>query len=287
MYEIVTGSHGFCGTHLSDYLLKSGKTVIQLPRELLISPTKLKKFLSAYQPFRIYNLEAYGNLHGQDDKFEIYNAIVGKLLNLLEASKDLDCQGFITAGSSSEYGYKKEPMVETMMIEPTSLYGAAKAAATHLAQAWALQFDKPIVVYRPASITGIGEQAIHLIPTLIRSCMLHEAIQFIPEPTHDYINVMDVVRAVALLCENAESYKGEIFNIGTGKQFTNQQVLDMVEKYSEHIANIVALKNLRVFEKSETWVVNSDKLRKLGWVPEISFDRNIQDMVEERDFNPY
>lgn len=278
-YEIITGSSGFVGSHLFKHLKKIGKKPIPLYHKLLSRPIKLKKFLKEHQPFRLYHLSAYGNLHGQNDKHEIYKAIVINLLRLLDAIEGLELKGMIIAGSTSEYGYKKKPMKENQIVKPTSLYGAAKVAATVLAQAWVTQFDTPIVIYRPASITGVGEQEIHLIPTIIRSCLEKEPMQFIPEPTHDYINVKDVVSAITLLCEKAEKYKGEIFNVGTGIQWTNQQVLEMVEKYSKHKANIVGLKNLRVFEKSETWIANSDKLKKLGWEPKVEFPDSLKEMV--------
>ena len=284
MNEIIAGSKGFIGSHLVKQFEKEGKTVIPLQRDD-ISPTRLKAFLEPLQPFRLYYLSAYGNLHPQQDIHLMYEVIIQRLLILLEATKDLDCRGFVTTGSTSEYGYKTEPMREDQILHPTSFYGAAKAGATHLVQAWAIQHNKPVVVFRPASVVGVGEHKIHLIPTIIRSCLFKEEMQFIPEPTHDYIAVEDVARAVSLLGARAEEFKGEIFNVGTGTQYTNFEVLKMIETLSGKIANITSLLNLKVFEKSETWIADSTKISSLGWYPEISLDESLKKMIDKERLN--
>jgi nucleoside-diphosphate-sugar epimerase len=285
MNDLVAGYHGFIGSHLVELMEKQGKKVVSIPREAIIHKDRLEAFLGPLQPFRIYYLSAYGNLHGQDDIHLMYEVIVNRLLTLLEVSKDMDCQGFITTGTTSEYGYKKEPMKEDQILVPTSFYGAAKAAATHLAQAWAIQYDKPIVVYRPASVVGVREHKIHLIPTIIRSCLYKEPMEFIPEPTHDYIAVEDVVRAIALLGEKAWECKGGIFNVGTGRQWTNQQVLTLIENITGKKANIIGLKNMRVFEKSETWIADSSLMNSLGWESEITLYESLKRMIEHERTN--
>jgi nucleoside-diphosphate-sugar epimerase len=285
MNEIIAGYRGYIGSHLVKHLDSTGKTVIPITRETIENPRLLQFFLEKHQPFRFYYLSAYGNLHGQDDIHLMYEVIVNRLLKLLEATKDLDCQGFITTGTTSEYGYKIAPMIEDMMLEPTSFYGAAKAAATHLAQAWAIQYNKPIVIFRPASVTGVGEHKIHLIPTIIRSCLYEEPMEFIPEPTHDYIAVQDVVHAISLLCSKAQEHKGEIFNVGTGRQWRNVEVLHMIEKLTGKEVHITKLMNLKVFEKSETWIANSDKLKELGWEAQIPLIESLIDMIQKEKAN--
>ena len=103
------------------------------------------------------------------------------------------------------------------------------------------------MVYRPSSITGVGEQSIHLIPTLIRSCLFQEPIPFVGEYMHDYIDVKDVCSALEILVES--NRKGEIFNVGSGVQYSNQQVRDMIEeicKKKAKIRSIVGLKKMNL-----------------------------------------
>ena len=280
MYDIVTGSHGFCGSHLSEYLIKRGDMVIELHHEALVNPQKVNKFLSAYQPFRLYHLASYGNMRGQDDVFEIYNANVGKLLTILEATKDLECRGIVIAGSTSEYGIKKLPMKEDQLLVPQTFYAAAKASATLLAQTWVTQYGTPIVIYRPSSVTGVGEQSVHLIPTLIRSCFKKEPIEFIGSPAHDYVDVTDVVKAVSFLGRYADKYKGQIFNVSSCIQYTNQDVLDTIELMTGRKANIKKEMELKKEDASTYWTVDNAKMRAIGWEPSMTLMDSLEGMVD-------
>jgi nucleoside-diphosphate-sugar epimerase len=283
--DIVFGANGFVGAYLVNFLKEQGREVIPLSWEILVNPLITQRYLKKYQPCRIYYLAAYGNLHNQIEIKEMYNAIIIKLLNLLEATENIDLRGFVTTGTTSEYGNKKEPMNEEMILKPNSFYGAAKAGATHLAQAWAFNKNKPIVIYRPASITGVNEHRIHLIPALIRSCLYQEPMHFIKEPTHDYISVKDVVRAISILGEQAQNYKGEIFNVGTGREWSNQQVREMIEDITGKKANITGSNNLWLYEKSEVWAVNSTKMNNLGWQPTITLWQILEEMVKHERVN--
>ena len=170
-------------------------------------------------------------------------------------------------------------MKEDQMLEPRTFYGAAKAAATHLAQAWAIQNKAPVVVFRPASITGLGEQSIHLIPTLIRSCLFGEEIPFVSDPVHDYVNVKDVASALGILAQVAEEHRGEIFNVGNGVQHTNLQVKEMVEEITGKKATITKSVKLNPQNISDVWIADSTKMRDLGWKPKLSLYDSLKEMV--------
>lgn len=279
MKEIIVGAYGFLGSNLRQYLKDQGKEVVTLPVEMLMDINSMHQFLLDQGEYHIYYLAAYGNLHGQSDIQEIYRAIVIKLLNVLEATQNTQCEGFVTTGTTSEYGNKLEPMKEDQLLEPRTFYAAAKAAATHLAQAWAIQNNFPIVVFRPASITGVGEQPIHLIPTLIRSCMFKEAIPFVSEPMHDYINVKDVCSAISILAEKAQDHKGEIFNVGSGVETSNRAVLEMIEAITGEKAVVNKAVKLNPQNISDVWIADSTKMQSLGWKPQVSLFENLKQMV--------
>jgi nucleoside-diphosphate-sugar epimerase len=279
MVEVIVGGGSFTGTCLRQKFDKEGKTYVIMPVESLLDIDGMHHFLST-QPYNLYYLASYGNLHGQDFIPEIYQACITKLLNLLLAAKGTPCQGMVTAGSTSEYGNKNEPMAEEMLLEPKTFYAAAKAGATHLAQVWALQNNFPLVIYRPSSITGVGEQSIHLIPTLIRSCLFKEPIPFVGEYKHDYINVMDVCDALAVLTESANLHKGEIFNVGSETQYSNQEVRDMIEEITKSKAKIITYAKLNPQNVSDMWVCDSTKMRSLNWKPKYTLFNTLKEMVK-------
>jgi len=279
MTEIIVGSGGFLGSNLRKHLENKEKTVLTLPTEMLLDPPQMHLLLKANEPYNLYYLAAYGNLHGQNDIDEIYRAIIIKFLNLLKATKDTQANSIITAGTTSEYGNKTVVMTEDLLLEPRTYYAAAKAGATHLAQVWAKRENAPVVVFRPASITGVGEQNIHLIPTLIRSCMFGEVMPFIGEPMHDYINVLDVCSALERLSEVASDHKGEIFNVGTGVQTSNLIIKEMIENITGKKANINKASKINPLNLSQVWIADSTKMKALGWKPKWTLYKTLKEVI--------
>jgi len=277
--EVVCGAGGFLGSNLRRYLESKGKEVVVLPTEMLLDPPQMQIFLKENEPYNLYYLAAYGNLHGQNDIDEIYRAIIIKFLNLLKATKDTQANSIITAGTTSEYGNKTVSMTEDLILEPETYYAAAKAGATHLAQVWAKRENAPVVVFRPASMTGVGEQEIHLIPTLIRSCMFGEVMPFVGEPMHDYINVLDVCSAIERLSEVARDRKGEIFNVGSGVQTSNLIIKEMIEHITGEKANINKAVKINPLNLSQVWVADSTKMRNLGWESAWTLNKTLREMV--------
>jgi nucleoside-diphosphate-sugar epimerase len=126
------------------------------------------------------------------------------------------------------------------------------------------------------SITGLGEQKEHLIPSLIRSCETGERLNFVPGATHDFIDVSDVVGAILNL--SGVSARG-IFEVGWGKRYSNQEVLDLVEKITGKKANITKVDSMRPYD-NYGWQSTNFKARSWGWLPTKTLEQSISEMVE-------
>jgi len=282
---LISGSSGFLGSRFRQHISQERK-VRRLERKELDNP---REPIIAFNPDVIIHLATYGNYYFQKDIKETYQVNVMKLLGLLEASNEVDYKAFINVGTSSEYGRKYTPMKEDDPLDPETFYAASKAAGTFLAKAWAIQHDKPIITVRPFSITGVGEQEHHLIPTLIRSCLKGEKMPFVPSPVHDFIDVEDVIDGILLLIEHADKYKGKVFNIGSGTQYSNQKVREIVEEITGEEANIEVVDEvLRDYDTAHKWVADTSKLRflyrptlrSLRWQPKKDLEQSIKEMVE-------
>ena len=268
----ISGSHGYIGSRLVEHLEQSGLEVIRGDREGTLPE----------QVDVIVHCASYGNYYDQTDVRKIYQANLGILTNLLEAGEHFPYQAFVVIGSSSEYGRQNKKMDEdTSVPQPNTVYGAAKLAATSLAQAWARKYDKPVTILRPFSVTGPGEQERHLIPTLIKSAVTGAPMTLDPYPSHDYIDVRDVVSAIVHLTKHARQYKGVIFNCGLGEQYTNGAVGEIVEQETKKKLNIQEYKSGTRSYDNNMWVADNTKLKSLGWTPEYNLGQSIKDMVYE------
>jgi len=266
----ISGSHGFVASNLAKLL-----QVKPIPRRLLSSKSALIDYLSSIDT--IIHTAAYGNYFFQKEDEKVFKVNVIYTFNLLEAAKKAGIKKFIYFSSSYELGTKQEPMHEEMVARPETMYGITKACGTQLTRHYSKIFNTAII--RPFSIMGVGEQDCHLIPTLIRSCLYGEKIPFVPDPVHDWINVFDLCNGVIAVLNNIEKFNGEIFHLGCGKQYTNQEVLEIVEKITGKKANIKIVKSIRDYD-SNFWMADNRKLKSLGWKQTKTLEQSIKEMVD-------
>jgi len=254
--DYITGSSGFLGTHLVKAL--KGKKVITILHKDIVS--------FDYQPFEnFYYLSTYGNLIHHDDDDKIFQANIIDLIKVLQQVIHYDFKSFVFISTSS------------VKLRRQTMYSRLKKAAEEILLACLEKYRKPICIIRPFSITGVGEQPVHLIPTLIRSCLEREFVNFAPMPSHDWIDVEDVVSGILTLSKN---HARGIYELGTGIQYTNQQVLELVEKATGKKANINIVNRLRDYDTTK-WVSENFRARGYGWLPRISLETSIKNMVED------
>lgn len=214
---------------------------------------------------RVFFLSAYGNMSTHTDESAIVKANVLDLAHVLSIVNWRSIESFVFMSTSS------------VKLRVQTVYSRTKRAAEEMLLAYMERFGAPITIVRPTSITGVGEQPAHLIPTLIRSCLRGEHMNFVENPAHDFIDVIDVCEGIVSLSNNKA--RG-IFELGTGKSYTNKEVLNIVEKMTKKKANITVVPSMREYD-TEDWVSTNFKSRGWGWIPEISLKDSIYNMVQE------
>ena len=260
---LISGSGGFIGSSLYFKLLKLGHSPKAIPRDILYNYFSLKEFLKLEKPDYIVHLAAWGNHSTQTDLDKIISSNINLTATLLQASKDINYKGFINIGSSSEYGDKSKPMSELDLPETDTYYGASKVATTYLSRAFVKQENKPIVTVRPFSVYGPREASHRFIPTVIISALEGKKFDLAEKPMHDWIYIDDFLNGLLLVAENAGKLQGQTVNIGTGKQFSNLDVIKTLEEIHGKIEYNTS-ERLRSYD-SGYWVADNTKLKSLGW----------------------
>lgn len=280
---VITGSNGFIGKALTTRLNDLKHEVFGIPHEMLAIPEQLSEELDSINPDYIVHLASYGNYSDQTEEDQMLASNVFGTYMLLKATSGMDYKRFINVSSSSVYGKKLDPMTESMSLDTDTFYGCTKACGEYLARAFRNRYHKPIITIRPFSVTGIGEQSSHLIPTLIKRVCEKEEVDLVPKPVHDYIDVRDLVDAIIILCES-NTVIPNVVNIGSGKQYTNEEVLKLVEQEVGKKATKVNTKeSMRSYDTS-LWLADTTLMRSFGWKPNFSLPESIKDMVEEYKF---
>ncbi len=269
MKAIVTGNNGFIGTHLTAFLNSKAIEVYPIAHQKFKNSYKLKSEISEINPDYIFHLSAYGNHAHQKDMKKMFETNIINTFKLLMISNQINYKAFINIGSSSEYGRKLNPMKETDNPETDTFYGASKVCTTYLCRAFAKQYQKAIVTIRPFSVYGEGEADFRFIPKVIQHLNVGEIMTVDPNPNHDWIYVHDFISGVYKILKNIRKLQGGTVNIGTGKQFTNLEVIRILEKISGKKLKMRKKSGLRNYDNN-MWLADNQKLRSLGWKQEFS-----------------
>lgn len=247
-----TGSSGFVGTHLCKRL-----------GDFVPIPHKKITLTDFSNVTKVFFLSTYGNMYDQTMDWEAVRSNVMDLAYVLNSVDWNKIDSFVYFSTSS------------VKLKTQTMYSRTKRAAEEILLAYMEKHNVPIIVIRPTSITGCGEQNAHLIPTIIRSCLEGEEMSFVSGATHDFIDVEDIVDGVISLVDNKS--KG-IFELGTGKMYTNDEVLKIVEKVTGTKANIKKVPFMRSYD-NDNWVATNFKSRNHGWSPKKTLETSIKEMV--------
>jgi nucleoside-diphosphate-sugar epimerase len=296
---LVTGATGFIGACLVHKISKIDNVHIILRKESNIWRIKdiindlnvhyadltnlpvVQKIVQKIKPDIIYHLAAYGTYSSQDDCSKIIQTNIAGTLNLLKACEQAGFSVFINTGTSSEYGTKNKPMVESDITEPNTCYGVSKVSQTLLCQHFAREKKLPIITLRIFSAYGPYEGPTRLIPQLISSCLEGKDLTLAaPETARDFVFIDDIIDVYLKIAEKPE-LGGEIFNIGSGKQTTLQDLVSAVIKLTE--AKVKQNWNVmpdRSFDTT-TWVADISKIKKIikGY-PKYNLEEGLQKTID-------
>jgi len=96
----------------------------------------------------------------------------------------------------------------------------------------------------------------------------------------DYIDARDFALAIQALVENQP--KQDVYNIGSGKSTSNQELIDLLLKYSQlakrpEIIEAMDRPEPKVAAKADINRIHSE----LGWSPSIPLEETIKDIVND------
>lgn len=267
MKALVTGASGFIGSHLIDFLHKNDVDTLKVRHWDL----ELQKGLVQIADDKfdlMFHLASFGNIHNQTGNNGIFQANLGNLLNLLQITKGIRYKAFINISTSS------------VTLPHQTMYSATKAAGEKLIEAYRDEYQKPIINVRPYTVIGPGEQKEHLIPTLIDAAFTGKTISFVPDATHDYLDVRDTVDALWTLANSMDKLTDSTYEIGNGVAITNGHVKEIVELATDRRIKTDIKESLRPYD-NPFWRCEDPRLRDLGWKPKYSLTDTIYDMVKE------
>jgi len=247
MSTLVTGGAGFIGSNLVEELLAAGEEVVVLDNMHTGSPTNLEglkgrmKLIKAscnelpgmdLSPEKIYHL----GIPSSSPMYKKDPYLVGEALNGFTAVFELARKSeakVVYASSSSLYNGLLPPHREDMTIQVTDYYTEARLAMERMAEFYKRLFDVNSAGMRFFSVYGPKEKAKKQYANMVSQFLWEMLEGKTPliygdgSQTRDFTYVKDVVHSLRLAMDS--NYHG-VLNVGTGKAYSFNQVVEMINK---------------------------------------------------------
>ena len=281
MKALVTGGEGFIGTSVVRLLLKEGHEVVVIDDESSPTSRFYKVAPAEYHRLDIRDKKIYPLFEGVDwvfhlaarsriqpsliDPEETFDVNVMGTLNVLQAARDAGVSKVVYSGSSSYYGLENPvPNREEMPPDCLNPYAASKHQGELLCKMYSSLWGVPTIVLRYFNVYGPREPRTgQYAPVIGLFKRLRDAGEMLTivgngEQRRDFVHVEDVAYANYLAAQSDILH--DVFNVGSGTNYSVNEVAEMVGGRTGHIPD-------RPGESRETKADNSKIVNLLGWEP--------------------
>jgi len=193
---------------------------------------------------------------------------------------------FVHVSTDEVYGegedFETDPMSEEHVLEPTNPYAATKAGAEFLVKSYFRSFKVPCLITRGNNVYGPHQFPEKLIPKFTNQLLngMKLTLHGDGSNTRNFLYVKDVANAFDVILHKGEP--GHVYNIGGRNEIPNKQVakdllkiFGLEDKEDEYITYVPD----RQFNDLR-YTINSDKLHRLGWKEEMSWEEGLKTTVE-------
>lgn len=293
---VVTGGAGFIGSHLVDELVRL-RYVVRVVDNLIAGKRDnvhkdavfyeadirdihaLRKIFSGAQT--VFHLAALPRVeHTIQHPIETHDVNVAGTVNVLAAARDAGASRVVFASSAAVYGDNEEvPLSEESPLNPLSPYALHKHACE-----WHLRLFSKLYGLGTVSLRFFNVYGPRLDPEGPYALVIGRFLKLRKEgtpltitgdgrQTRDFVHVRDIVNALIIAGEGKNVEKGEVINIGTGRETSVNELAKLFGGEHEYVPSRI-----------EPRVACADirKAKKLlGWEPRVSLEDGIVELKKE------
>jgi nucleoside-diphosphate-sugar epimerase len=303
---LVTGGAGFIGSNLVDRLLEDGFKV-KVIDDLSTGDKQNLAHLENNESFEFIegNIQDFDlikkTVKGVDAVFHeaalvsvtrsvedplLSNEInVKGSLNLLKSCVNANVKRFVYASSCAVYGDAKVlPIPEDLSAKPLSPYAVDKLATENYAKVFYEVYGLETVGLRYFNVYGPRQKYgpySGVISIFIKRFLENKppTIYGDGEQTRDFVNVKDVVEA-NMLTLSKRDIAGEVFNISSGKAFTINKIVKIIQKITnkESIDPVYAEPRLGDIKHSYAKITKAQ--RNLQFEPKVQLEKGLEQLIK-------
>jgi len=300
MKYLVTGGAGFIGSNLIKELVRSGEQVLAVENLSTGQPDNLKEVMDKIEFVQASSGDCLkldqarglkGIFHlGTPSSSALYkedHSLVGKAINdfiaILDLAKRENCK-LVFASSSSVYNGNQIPFKEDMTVFVKDFYSETRYYMERLAWLYHGFWQTEFIGLRLFSIYGQGERSKKKIANMVSQILWWIERNEQPilygngEQTRDFVYVKDVIRAFLLAMDS--KIKVDIFNVGSGKSHSLNQVVKIIDDLLGKNIEPAYLAN-PIHNYVDLHLADTTKAKNiLGFESEYSLTLGIKDILE-------
>ncbi len=294
----ITGVAGFIGSNLADRLLAEGYDVVgfdnlaygvreQIPDGVKFHEVDIRA-REIYERFRgldvLFHLAAKNCIADcQEDPLETSDINVTGTVNVLEAARRADVGKVVFAESSALYeGSRTLPTPESD-VHPQSFYAVSKFAGMVFADAYRRFYGLRTTALRYFGVYGPRQDYRRTIPPVMSAFIItllrgeRPVIYGTGEKRRDFIYVDDV-NDFHLRCIDDERTEGEVYNLGTGVNYSVREIYDEIA--TQLGTSIEPEFRPDLPGEAQENLADISAARSLGWEPRIDLHEGLARSIE-------
>lgn len=293
----VAGHRGMVGSAITRRLRGQGRNVVTVDRSILDlrQQDEVEFWLRANKPTSIIFAAAKVGGIVANSSYPadfIYDNLTIQT-NVIHGAHKAGVDRLVFLGSSCIYPkFAEQPIKESSLLtgplEPTNeWYAIAKISGIMTCQAYRRQHGRRYVSVMPCNLYGPNDnfnlETSHVLPALMRK--FHEAkvsgakevvVWGTGTPLREFLHVDDLARGVVWCLDNYDEY--EHINCGAGYDLS-------IRELAETVGRVVGYSGDLLFDTSKPdgtprKIMDSSRMRTLGWAPEIGFEDGIRATYE-------
>jgi len=197
---------------------------------------------------------------------------------LLEAAREHELR-YVQVSTDEVYGSIDEgSFTEASPLDPSSPYSATKAGADLLVASYGHTYDLPAAICRGSNNYGPFQYPEKLIPLMVLNALHGDPLPVYGDGKNvrNWLYVEDFGRAIGTVLERGAT--GEAYNVGGPDECPNLDVVRRILEHTDRDESLIEFVTDRPGH-DRRYSLSSDKVRALGWEPQMRFDEGLERTV--------
>lgn len=288
---LITGSNGFIGKHVCEYLKKQGHYIIGLGRrkntlsqvdDYVCCDMDTDKVNDIYDMMQTNDIDAVVHLAADMRKepygIEIVSHNCVGTQRILELCEKKKINVFVQLSSLPVIGKPMElPITEQHPLMPPTIYHATKIMEELLANYADYKHGLRTVSFRISAPVGLGMNPATIFPTFVSKAVNGEDLLLSGNGNRKqtYVHVQDIAQAISLALQNENGHG--VYNLSSHNYLSNKEL-------AERCIDVLHSNSKIVFSRQKDnmddydWDISIEKIQKeLRYEPQIKIDQAIQE----------